>query len=316
MLTSARAAWARQDFAPLRAALSRAWEVAPVAARRAPEGALQDGLRRIEGPVAANPMSGALFLRGRRLAPPPPEAGGEPRPTDWIVQSFPSRLRYPALAPLWYGQTADLAAILVEALPRAIALERAPEAAGAVALVSLRLGRLDRMQEMLNAGVFAPRAVKVHAWDKLISAPLAWRLETPPAPEDLRTGAARLRAAFGGEAVGGAPLVLLKGGEAAAAAGLAEAARRAGAAILDPDATPLARLVRAIAAAPRLLVGGRGELAAALLAGAGCAVGELAAPARAPRGALAAAAMEKPPEILAGEAADIWLRAGSGTASL
>ena len=81
------------------------------------------------------------------------------------------------------------------------------------------------MQELLNAVVLAPRAVKVHAWDKVISAPLAWRLETPPNPEDLRAGAARLRAAFAPGAVpAAAPLALLAGGEASP---LAAAARRA-----------------------------------------------------------------------------------------
>ncbi|MGR3781002.1 MAG: hypothetical protein ACU0DT_07050 [Albimonas sp.] len=305
MLTPARAAWARLDFAPLRAALSRVWEVSP-AARRAPAPAARDGLARIEGPVAANPMSGALFVGGRRLPPPP---GAAERPTDWIVQTFPSRLRYAALAPCWYGERADLAAILTEALPAVLALDRDPRTEGAVALISLRLGRLDRMQELLNAGVLAPRAVKVHAWDKVISAPLAWRLETPPNPEDLRAGAARLRAAFAPGAVpAAAPLALLAGGEASP---LAAAARRAGACVLDPDATPLARLVPALAAAPRVLAGGRGELAAALLAGPGAAVAEVAQGPRDPRAARTGAAMGDSVEILGADSAAAWLSGGT-----
>ncbi|SFJ13233.1 hypothetical protein [Albimonas pacifica] len=309
MLTTARAAWARLDFAPLRATLSAAWEVLP-AARRAPAPAPEGGLLRVEGPVSANPMSGALFVGGRRLPPPP---GGE-RPTDWIVQTFPSRLRYPAIAPCWYGARADLAAILTEALPAILALDRFPQTAGAVALVSLRLGRLDRMQELLNAGVTAPRAVKVHAWDKLISAPVAWRLETPPAPADLRAGAARLRAAFVGDRVeaSGPPLALLAGGEASP---LAAAVRGAGVRVLDPDATPLAQLVPAVAGASRVLAGGEGELAVALLAGPAAAVAEVAQGPRDPRAGLAAGAMEKSVEILGGNQAPDWLRAAERSAS-
>ncbi|MDF2234542.1 hypothetical protein P2H44_18430 [Albimonas sp. CAU 1670] len=309
MLTAARAAWARLDFAGLRAALSTPWEALPRAARRPLDGPVAEGLRRIEGPVAANPMSGALFLGGRRLAPPPPGAGGEPRPTDWIVQTFPSRLRYPAIAPIWYGERADLAAILTEALPRALMLDRDPEAAGAVALVGLPLARLDRMQEMLNAGVFAPRAVKAHAWDKVISAPRAWRPEAAPAAAELREGARRVREAFAGGARDvGPPVVLLPSVDGEAARALRAAAGRTGALALDPDATPLSRLVPALAAAPRILAADGRALAAALLASPGAAA---ALPAGGEAPISVASAMEIPPEILPHGATEPWLASGA-----
>lgn len=309
MLTALRAAWARQDFAPLRAALSAPWELSPAAARRPAAGEPRAGLLRIEGPVAANPMSGALFRAGRRLPPAP--VGGEPRPTDWIVQSFPSRLRYPAIAPLWYGAAPTLAAILDEALPRALMLDRLSETAGAVALVSRELGRLDRMQELLNAGVFAPRAVKVHAWDKLISAPLAWRLAEAPGPAEREAALARVRAAFPGRA-GAARPVLLHG--PAAEASLAALAARAGALALDPDATPLSRLLPALAAAPRVLAT-PGAFPVARLALAGVPLAVLAEGAGRGRERVAGEIGEIPAPTLMGDAASAWLAQGDAPAS-
>ncbi|MEO1688616.1 MAG: hypothetical protein AAFU61_11985, partial [Pseudomonadota bacterium] len=164
MLTAVRAARARLDAAPLRAAIGRAAEAGPWAARSTARGvALPCGALRLDGQLKINPMSGAVFAGGHPL-----DLGPEARPTDWLVQAFPSRLRLKTVCPLWYGAEASERALAQEALPRAIALHRiAPEAE---ALISLPLGRLSCVQEAIAAGAFGTTPVRVHAWDKVIEA--------------------------------------------------------------------------------------------------------------------------------------------------
>ncbi|MEE3098609.1 MAG: hypothetical protein VX463_02450, partial [Pseudomonadota bacterium] len=190
MLTAIRAAWARADFAPLRAAAGRAGDAARPAPAASPEAA---------GPhrdMWINPASGALF-RGLRPVAAGPDAGGSGRAgapaSDWIVQAFPARARVTRAIPLWYGARADLVALLAEALPRHLAREAAGIPADAVSLISLPLGRLDATQDALAAGAFAPAPLRVHAWDKLIGAEEVFDAPRPGAEAQGRV-AARLRA--------------------------------------------------------------------------------------------------------------------------
>lgn len=187
----ARAAWAGRAAEAVRAALGQAAEAGPWARRATPEAAgvtveaLGEGVRRLQGPLTVNPMSGAVFAGRRRL-----DLGPEARPTDWLVQAFPSPLRLGAVCPLWYGAEGEAPETALEtALARAIALARVSP--GTEALVALPLGRAAAFQEALARGAFGEVPARVHAWDK---APTAEAVVTVPSPTaaDLREARERL----------------------------------------------------------------------------------------------------------------------------
>jgi hypothetical protein len=259
-LVRLRAVWAGMSFTGARAAAGRVIGAA-IPARRADGDWLGDGAAlALAGRLSVDPLSGAVFRDGRPLSPP----WGAPGPPDWLVRAFPSRQSFPEVAPLWFGPRPDVVAALAEALPRRVALDRLAPAA--VGLVGVGLGRLDAMQEALSAGVFAPGAVKVQPWDKVIH---ATRVVWPApgfAPDDLREAGRRLRAAYGSGPEGA--VMLVTGGEARAARlwpDWRETLAREGARLLDPERTPLAVLVPALAGARRLIAPDSGEAALGLV---------------------------------------------------
>ena len=272
VLSALRRAWARADLAPLRLALSALAE--PLLSARRPAQATPEAARgvralHVAGPLKVNPASGALTRGGRRLDAGPPEAVQ----TDWLVQAFPSPLSFPRVAPVWYGRRASVAALLTEALPAILALDRLAGAREAVALISVPLGRLNATQQALNAGLFQPRRVRVHAREKLIAAQGATVLTgVDPDAGLLDEARARLLAAFPAQAGEGAPVLLCAGGPARAARlwpGFSRAAAdlaAAGVRVIDPETVPLADLVRALAAAPALAAPETAEAALAFLA--------------------------------------------------
>ncbi|SDX77349.1 hypothetical protein SAMN05444336_1101 [Albimonas donghaensis] len=253
MLTALRAAWARADFAPLRGVVGRAGDALRPAPDTAPPGE-SAGTR-----VWINPGSGALF-RGLTPIAAGPDGGGRggraAPPSDWIVQAFPARARVTRAIPLWYGARPDLLALLGEALPRHLAREAAGIPEDAVSVISLGLGRLDCVQDALAAGVFAPRPLRVHAWDKLIGADAVHPCPVPGAAE-MRGVASHLRACFGiaPDAPRSGPALALGRPDAP---GMAEAVTR-GARGLDPSAASLFEIVAAAAAAPEAFAGGESE---------------------------------------------------------
>lgn len=284
MLTGLGAAWARADFAPLRAALAGPVEGSPPLRRLA----VRLGPPALRAGLSINPMSGAV-LRGAETVRP--GAG----PSDWLVQAFGSAARHPLAVPLWHGPRADAATLVLEALPRAVALDRDPEAGEAVAVIGLALGRLNATQEALAAGVFGARAVRVQGWDRVIRVE---RALAPPAPEpeDIAAVAARLREAFpGAEGAGG----LFLGPEAA------RPPRWRGASA-DPDAEALADWIPRLAAARRILAAEARLAALAAAIGAQAKLGLLALGEASPE-ATSVAALRN--EMVTADAAAAWLEA-------
>jgi hypothetical protein len=237
-LRRARAAWARADFAPLRAAAGRAAGLGPWARPRPAAGTwLGEGeALAVAGRLWVEPMGGTVFDGARVLDPGWPA----PAPVDWLVRAFPSRQRLGAVAPLWFGRRAGAVEVYADLLPRAAALERLGVGAEVTALISWRIGRLRAVQAALAAGVFAPRPVKVQGWERLIGAERAVLLR--PGVGDAARAGARLRAAFGAEAGGPVWLCLL-----------AEAGRAPeGAKAMAIDAVETGELVRRAAGAESL----------------------------------------------------------------
>lgn len=287
--TRLRAVWAGAEFSGLRAAVGRAVDATPLGRAREAGAPIGEGAVAVEGRLSVCPMSGAVFDGRARLSP----GWREARPVDWLVRAFPSRQAIPEVCPLWFGARADTVAVLAEALPRALALRRlAPEA---VALVSVALGRLDRMQEALGAGVFAPVPVKVQPWERLVLARRAvWLRPGAAGAGDLMEAGARLRAAFGAGGEGEPVAVVAGGATRAARLGLA------GGRVLDPESTPLGELVRAVAAAPRLIVPDTGEAALTLLRAGPQELAEVPAGGRDGRGRAVAEALGRRVEPLRG----------------
>ncbi len=249
-LRRVRAAWARADFAPARAALGRAVELGPWARTRPAAGArlgAGDGLA-LTGRLSVEPMGGAVFEGGRRLDPGWPPAA----PVDWLVRAFPSRRRFEAVAPVWHGRHADAVALFAELLPRLAMLERLGVGPEVVALISREMGRLKPVQALLAAGALAPRPVKVQGWDQVIEARRAvlLRPDATDAGDAARAGA-RLRAVFG--ATPGGAVWICRSEEAAGAPPGSDA--------LALDAAGLARVVRRAAGA-EALAASRGAAAA------------------------------------------------------
>ncbi|MFT6773155.1 MAG: hypothetical protein ACJA1L_000862 [Paracoccaceae bacterium] len=224
-MKSLRILWAKADFRGPRLVLSAmarpAWPKAVT-----PEATPGRGFLVLTGPLTLNPGNGAPF-RGLR-----PAGGAGLLGADLVVQAFPSVSRHGPLMPLWYGRLADVTALLTEALPRLMALERdgAPEA---TPTVGLAMGRLAATQEALAAGVFAPRGLRVQAWDKVMKTDRA----VIPAqgavdPDALCLAGARLREVFDLRGTGQGPAVTLGYG--------------AGQGAMDPDRTPLRALLSAL----------------------------------------------------------------------
>lgn len=216
-------------------------------------------------PLDVDPVSGDVFVGGRRLDTGPLDTGlgARPAPDLWLRLR---RRRNPreAVALVCRGPGAGLAELVLDVLPAIFALDALDPGGRAVAQLPLRMARRGFVQDAMEDGLFRPRRVEIMNPRKLVAARSVLLPGAPPADAAFLVALwARLAAIYPEPAEGPPEIVLCTGGQARAAAlGLAGP-------VLDPEALRLDRLVAALRAAGAVTGPDTGELAAVALAGPG-----------------------------------------------
>ncbi|MCZ8186108.1 MAG: hypothetical protein O9308_06970 [Beijerinckiaceae bacterium] len=229
--------------------------------------------RRHAGEIDIDPGSGQLHHRGKRLILPTALPYEAPRGLPDVTAYLGGRIieREPAIV-LFADADCSFGAFVTRLLPRFFALDVLGVPADTLLMVTLNMGRTLVFQHAISDGVFRHRPVELFRPASMIRVMQLDEVAVPPlAPAALARMQERLAQLYLREPPAGTgPVLICEDAARHAPELLARLASArpdlSGVRVLDPRRDSLRDLVRAVAQAPVLVVGGPSESAAALLA--------------------------------------------------
>jgi len=230
---------------------------------------------RLKGDLAIDPLSGTL-LSGSAILPELAAQGGfaTQRPEMDLTRHLrPKKVHREPIAVMFNDDDVSFEAFVTRILPGFALLDQLDIDTDVLCTVSLKMGMTGCFQDALNDGVFRPRPVEVQRLDKILCAQEVTVVDAPRLDALLYERARKkLQEVYASQEQQSQAVILCTGGEDRAARlfgnwqDLARQCRARKIQVLDPETTPLWKIMPALLYADTIIAPDTGEGAAIALA--------------------------------------------------